>query len=235
MAGEQQLLLDGALHVISAAAGLGTAAMGLVDATKAFGGGPSNFGFDKIDKALERFLKHATGAFGRDEAMETLKANWLNGMPKADQKTRAKALVHLFLTTENAGDFAAAAGVKPALLQGLAEKIASGATASAEEINALGQFDAVLSAVLDAAYEHADQNYRNGSKLLALAFSTVLGVIGGWFIVAEKTGSLDSYLFTPNFWTALLVGVIATPLAPVAKDLTTSLQAAVAAVRATKR
>jgi hypothetical protein len=33
------------LNLVSGAAGLGAAAMGLVDASKAFFGGPSNFGF----------------------------------------------------------------------------------------------------------------------------------------------------------------------------------------------
>ena len=34
------------------------------------------------------------------------------------------------------------------------------------EISILGQFDAVLGAVLDEAYERADQKYRNAAKLL---------------------------------------------------------------------
>ncbi len=40
--------LGNILNFLSAAAGLGTAAMGLVDATKTFCGGPSNFGFGYI-------------------------------------------------------------------------------------------------------------------------------------------------------------------------------------------
>jgi len=35
-------------NIVAAAGGLGTAAMGLVDTTKLFGGGPSNFGFGYI-------------------------------------------------------------------------------------------------------------------------------------------------------------------------------------------
>lgn len=58
-------LLDGSLtsilNFIAAAGGLGTAAMGLVDALKAFGGGPSNIGFKYIRSAVERFRRPRTG------------------------------------------------------------------------------------------------------------------------------------------------------------------------------
>ena len=47
--------LSNILNLIAAAGGLGTAAMGLVDAMKAFRGGPSNFGFKFIRAAVRRF------------------------------------------------------------------------------------------------------------------------------------------------------------------------------------
>ena len=74
--------------------------MGLVDASKAFCGGPSNFGFGYIKTAIEPFLVKAPGAataFGNVQVLQTLKANWLNGVAKAEQKAKAKALVHLGL------------------------------------------------------------------------------------------------------------------------------------------
>ena len=54
--------LGNILNFLAAAAGLGTAAMGVVDATKAFGGGPSNFGFARIKTGIEPFLVKAPGA-----------------------------------------------------------------------------------------------------------------------------------------------------------------------------
>src|ERR1700759_3262394 len=82
---------------LSASGGLGTTAMGLVDASKAFLGGASNFGFDKIREGLKAFLlpDDTQGVpFKRTKVLQTLKANWLNGVAKADQKAIAK---HLFI------------------------------------------------------------------------------------------------------------------------------------------
>ncbi|WP_407193244.1 hypothetical protein [Bradyrhizobium sp. STM 3566] len=86
-------------NLIVAAGGLGTAAMGLVDTSKAFAGGPSNFGY--IVDWLKPFLAPPANnpqASGRAQILRTLRANWLNGVPKADQKAKAKSLIHLGLT-----------------------------------------------------------------------------------------------------------------------------------------
>jgi len=70
-------------------------------AQKAFGGGPSNVGFGMVEKAVDRFLPAASDgsqAFGKADILRTLKANWINGVAEADQKAKAKALIHLRLT-----------------------------------------------------------------------------------------------------------------------------------------
>ena len=235
-------LLNGQLgnivNFLSAAAGLGTAAMGVVDASKVFWGGPSNFGFGYVRDALGPYLRPQGGepaAFGPAEVLRTLKSNWLNGVAKADQKAKAKSLIHLELTRGHAAVLAAAAGVDAATLESLARKTAAGKEASAHEINVLGQFDAVLSAVLDAAYERADQKYRNASKLLAMLVATVFAALGGWLVFAGGAADAGAYLGSRSFWLSILVGLSATPLAPMAKDLATALQSAVSAVRAVRR
>jgi hypothetical protein len=223
------------VNFVAAAGGLGTAAMGLVDATKAFGGGPSNFGFGYVESALEPFLAPLGGksaAFGKSEVLTTLKANWLNGVAKADQKAKTKSLIHLGLTKGSAARLAAAAGVDAKKLSSLAQKTADGEQPTQDEVNVLGQFDAVLSAVLDTAYERGDQKYRNACKCLAMLVATILGAVGGWIVFGN--GSI-AFFATRDFALSLFVGVIATPLAPIAKDLTTSLQAAVSSVRSLKR
>ena len=45
--------LGNILNLIGAVGGLGAAAMGLVDALKAFWGGPSNFGFSRIRRGCQ--------------------------------------------------------------------------------------------------------------------------------------------------------------------------------------
>ena len=219
------------VSLVAAAGGLGTAAMGLVDASKVFWGGPSNFGFGHVADALDPFLSPLASnppGFGKKQVLRTLRANWMNGVDKADQKAKAKSLIHLGLTKGSALALASAAGVDSAKLQSLAEKTAEGSKVTQDEINVLGQFDAVLSATLDAAYERGDKKYRNAAKFLAMILATIMGGVGGWIV-------FGSNYTTANIVLSLLVGVAATPLAPVAKDLASTLQAAVSAVGALKR
>jgi len=222
------------LNFLAAAGALGTAAMGVVDASKAFWGGPSNFGFGDVKNALAPFLSplRGTSHFGEADILHTLKANWLNGVAKADQKAKTKSLIHLGLTKGNAGALATAAGVDAAKLKSLAEKTAAGKKVTQDEINVLGQFDAVLSAVLDAAYERGDQRYRNASRFLAMVVATIMGAIGGWIVFGD---GVTSYFTSSHFALSLLVGITAAPLAPVTKDLASSLQAAASALSALKR
>jgi cytochrome c biogenesis factor len=150
------------------------------------------------------------------------------------------------------------AGVDPVMLDSVATKATVGDQVTAQEIAVLGQFDAVLSAVLDEAYERADQRYRNAAKLLAVIIATLLAIFGGWLVyyyagasigcppaagaspltcppITNVNGSFEGYLGSRQFWVAVLVGVSAAPIAPVAKDLASSLQAAVTAVGAVRR
>ncbi|HEX4507158.1 MAG TPA: hypothetical protein VH722_15615 [Alphaproteobacteria bacterium] len=223
--------LTNVVNFITAAGGLGTAAMGLVDALKAFRGGPSNLGFGYIGKAVHPFLPAGGGTrFTGSDAMQTLKANWMNGVPTADQKAKAKALIHLGITPANAPALAGLAGVNPVAFTDLATNVANGDSPTANQINTLGQFDVVLGAILDTAYERADQKYRNGCKLLATIISVALGLVGGYTVFGA-----DGYLWGPHFWLSGFVGLIATPLAPVAKDLVSSLQASANAIGFLKR
>jgi hypothetical protein len=224
-------LIQNVGNIVAAIAALGTASMGFVDALKAFGGGPSNFGFSSIKRTLKPFLpRKASGAFNQAELLEALRSNWINGVAKADQKAKAKALIHLGLTAGNAAELAQAAGVDEKTLASVADKVAGRAQGNTAltpaETNTLGQFDAILSVILDEAYERADQQYRNGTKILAMIFAIVFGIAGSCLI---KGGNWDS------IGLGLLVGLVAVPLAPVAKDLVSSLQAAVTALQATQR
>jgi hypothetical protein len=202
--------------------------MGLVDTTKLFGGGPSNFGFDHIEGALAPFLDalaSSSAPFGKHAILRTLKADWLNGVAKDDQKAKAKSLIQLNLSQVDATALANVAAVDPGELQSAVQKKVSGLNAAPEEASALGQFEAVLTAVIDTAYERGDQKYRNATKFLAMVTSVILGGIGGLIVYGLN-------FFDVAF--CLLGGLIATPLAPVAKDLATALQTAVAAASALK-
>ncbi|MGH8140451.1 MAG: hypothetical protein ACREVV_19930 [Steroidobacteraceae bacterium] len=242
-------LLNGQLHdipdILAALGGLGTAAFGLVDASKAIGGGISNAGFRSVreavqpliaDRADHRRAHPPSPVFGAADIIRTLRANWINGVPKQDQKAIAKSLIRLNITPDNAPRLAARTGVDSGGLTEVAQCICSGKPLTAQQIGVLGRVDAIVSAVLDEGYERGDQQYRDASKLAAALVAIALSIVaGGLAHVASAHGTIATYLGSSDLWFAVLIGVISTPLAPIAKDLSSSLTAAVRAIGATKR
>ncbi|HEV2728843.1 MAG TPA: hypothetical protein VGV15_02325 [Terriglobales bacterium] len=114
-------------QLVLAIGSLGTAAYGVVDVSKGFGGGVSNRGFGDIKKVVSHFIP-SSGASGGSalsltSVLTTLRANWLNGMALADQKSVAKALIKLNLNAASASGMAAATGVDATLLKSIAEKL----------------------------------------------------------------------------------------------------------------
>lgn len=217
--------------IIAAISALGTAAFGLVDATKAFAGGISNVGYGFIHSAVQPY-EPALRLVNANEPYATIHANWLNGMAKADQKAAVKALVRLGLTPATAKSLAAGApGVDPTTFQNAATKVADGTSLTDQEIAVLGRFDATIDAQLDAGFERADQAYRNKSKVLAAIIAMALAVLGGWLVVQVPW---SAYFWSQDFFAAVLVGAIATPLAPVAKDITSAIGSAVNAFKAVR-
>src|SRR5260370_39263826 len=87
--------------IVLAIGSLGTAAYGFVDATKGFGGGICNRGIGDIKAVISKLIPEQSvseSALTLTSVMETLRANWLNGMALTDQKAVAKSLVKLTLT-----------------------------------------------------------------------------------------------------------------------------------------
>jgi hypothetical protein len=205
--------------IVVAIGGLGTAAYGVVDASKGFGGGISNRGFGDIKKVISKFIPAGgTSALALPSALATLRANWLNGMALADQKSIAKALVKLNLTSGSAKQMAAAAGVDGDLLTSVADKLATAKPLEQKETDVYGRFDLLLAALLDQGYQRADQRYRNSAKLLAIPVAVILAMLGAWAMSGAALTPADT-------WRAIIAGLLATPLAPVAKDLSSALQA----------
>jgi len=216
---------------IAAIGALGTAAFGLVDGLKSMpSGGISNSGYVFIERALQGLFgkqtrKTATGDVKR--LFDTLHGNWINGVAMADQKAIAKALIKLRLDTETAAAFAAATDVDAATLKSVGEKITSGRALDPEEMNVLGRFDLGLSAILDDGYQHADQKYRNNTKIAATGIAVLLALAGGMAVVANPTAW--------DICEALIAGLIAAPLAPMTKDLSSALSAGVKVAQAIRK
>ena len=166
--------------IVLAIGALGTAAYGLVDVSKGFGGGISNRGFGDIKKVVSPFIpasspQTSASALSLDSVLATLRSNWLNGMALSDQKSVAKALIKLNLNADTAARMAAATGVDNRVLASIATKLSTGQALTPEETDSYGRFDLLLSAVSIRDYQRADQRYRNSSKLLAVPVAVGLG------------------------------------------------------------
>jgi hypothetical protein len=207
------------VEMISAVGALGTAATGLVDTTKLFGGGVSNAGYTTITQQLKPF-EPLLVTIPERAAYGTIYGLWINGATIEDQKAKAKALIKLGFAPATAAAMGAATGLPVADLAPLAANIANGIELTPPQVNIYGRLDAILSAVVDAAYEKADQRYRNAAKTMAAVIAIVLAMIGG-YAVNQLPGQDLSY------WLYFVMGAVATPLAPVAKDITTAINTAV--------
>ncbi|TDK30302.1 hypothetical protein E2F50_20915 [Rhizobium deserti] len=213
--------------IISAIAALGTASFGLVDASKAFKGGISNVGYGFIKSALTPF-EAALATIDRADPFALPRANWLNGLPTSDQKAAARNLIRLGFNSHTAERMAA--NVLPdnaVLLKAIAVKIETGEVPTEVELAVLARFDAIIDARLDSAFERADQKYRNTSRVAAAGISVVLAEAGAMSVYGSA--GADVLLL------GLIVGVIAVPVAPVAKDLASAISTSVAAFKTIKR
>jgi hypothetical protein len=225
-------------NALAAIAALGTASYGLVDVSKAlWNGGPSIIGLNAIKKSLDPFGAALTEGGGR-EWQDLIKAHWINGMALDDQKAKAMGLIRLGLTSGNAASIANKLDtrVDPATLETAVKKVEAGAPLTETDQNAIGRFIALAQAALDSGYERADQQYRAGARSVACAVAVVLAVLAGALVDTQGASAikLENYWFSSDFWTAVLIGVVSTPLAPVAKDLASSLNAAVGAFKSAK-
>jgi hypothetical protein len=205
---------------------LGTAATGLVDTTKVFGGGISRAGFGYIKHLIARTVGVVSEAqpgtgLATGDILDTLLANWMNGMETGAQKAIAKSFIKLHFSPATAAALARVTNVSPDALEGVAKKLASLQPLEIAESDAFGRFDLALSAMVDRAYERADQFYRNSCKALAAVFAVALAFVG------------NTQVRLPG-WEVLIIGLVAAPLAPVAKDIANAIQTASDAVGSVK-
>lgn len=230
-------MLDQISEVITAVGGLGLAAYSLVDTSKlGQAGGVSHSGFSAIEAVVKMFLPEArlpakgdlsTKALPMQKAtLQTLHAQWINGVATVDQKTNAKALIKFLLSPENAKHMAEVTNVDADGLILIATNLRAGKDLDAEHSNLFARFDLALTALIDAAYQRADQRYRNTCKVYAALVAIILSLVGG---VALELSNPH-----PNWWRLGLYamgGLLAVPLAPITKDLTSALTTAVKAAQ----
>ena len=222
-------------QVITAIGGLGTAAFGLVDAAKSAFSGINRVGLKHIHQVVSELAPEGANAGGpvnalpQTKILESLEANWVNGNDLASQKAIAKSLIKLHLSSVNAAAVAVKASVDPALLTSVASNLETGTPLSQAEGDTYSRFDLIVTALLDEAYQVSEQVYRNFTKTLAALVAVALAVAGAWSLEGANFRSAKEITL------AVLVGLLATPLAPIAKDISSALATAVNTMQLIKK
>lgn len=231
------MILSNLPQAVTAIGGLGTAAFGLLEAIKPVFPGINHMGFDRIRTTVLGLTPNEAGAgqplnaLPQANVVESLLANWMNGTDLGSQKSIAKSLIKLHLSAGNAATLAATTNVDPAQLTAVAQSMASGTSLTPQQSDAYARFDLIVTAMIDEAYQYADQVYRNSTRALAALIAVALAFVGGLSMV----GSWGAFWWKPDMFLALLVGLLATPLAPIAKDLSTALATAVNTLQQVKK
>jgi hypothetical protein len=231
------MILSNLPQAITAIGGLGTAAFGLLDAIKPVFPGINHTGFARIRATIVNLTPNEPGtqpplnALPQANVLDSLLANWINGTDLGSQKSIAKSLIKLHMSAGNAASLAASTNVDPALLTEVAKSIASGIALTQQQGDAYARFDLIMTAMIDEAYQHADQVYRNTTRALAAIIAVVLAFAGGLSLM----GSWQAFWWKPDMFLALLIGVLATPMAPIAKDISSALSTAVNTMQMVKK
>ena len=231
------MILSNLPQAITAIGGLGTAAFGLLDAVKPVFPAINHTGFARIRMTIlsltpsEAEGRPPLNSLPQSSVLDTLLANWINGTDLASQKSIAKSLIKLHMSAGNAASLAASTNVDPALLTEVAKSIASGTALTQQQGDAYARFDLIATAMIDEAYQHADQVYRNTMRALAAVIAVVLAFAGGLSLM----GSWEAFWWKPDMFLALLIGLLATPMAPIAKDIASALSTAVNAMQMVKK
>lgn len=226
--------LDFVVAMIAATGGLGLAAMSLVDALKALpGGGVSRIGFHHIRSAAVLFDQALERAVGpRWETV--IRAHWINGRPRGEQIGVLRSLLRLGLNRDTAAQLAVIGNVDAEALGAAADKLVSGESMTEAEVNLIGRVEAAVEARLDAAFDLAEQAYRNQARIWAGAIAVVLALLAS-LMITPPPAILGLNLKGQSWMIGVLVGLLAVPIAPIAKDLVSALTAASKALQTARR
>jgi hypothetical protein len=201
--------------IIIATGALGTAAFGIVEALKWTRLGEA--GFTTILKMLGPVIETLHVAYGPDFK------NLLRAQYRGNQRELIRLIrqgVRIGLTPGNAVPIAGFLGIVDAKKLGeAAEQVRKGTELESQLRNTLGRFELAVDARIDAALSLAQTKYVGTTRVVASLVALFIALAVGFHL-----GS--GYVFQ-----ALLVGVAAVPLAPIAKDLVTALQSASKAIR----
>jgi hypothetical protein len=205
--------------VVLATGALGTAAFGIVEALKWTRLGIMGFG--AIERLLGPLLVTYKVAYGPDWR-RLLRAQYRGERSELTRVLRQG--VRIGLTPDNAGELAKFVGTVSAEdLKTAASRVHEGEDLPDELRNVLGRFELAVDSRIDAALALSQEQYAGAARTAAMIVALSVAIITA--AVLSQPGGERYY------WLAVLIGLAAVPIAPIAKDLVTALQSASVALR----
>lgn len=212
------------LAIILAVGALGTASFGIVEALKWTPIGVIGFGKirETLGPAVMACLEDAYGEGNPKHYLQALYREERRG-GELQRKLRQGARIGLNGTTAAglARDFGAV--VDGCKLKKIGESVKDGSELSEEERRELGRFELALDARIEAALARANTAYVGGVRVLA-SFTSILIALAAWKLLLGTGTKVE-------LQHAVLAGLAAVPLAPLAKDLTSALKSATVAIQ----
>ncbi|OFX12050.1 MAG: hypothetical protein A2516_05705 [Alphaproteobacteria bacterium RIFOXYD12_FULL_60_8] len=215
--------------LVLAAGALGTAAFGIVDTLKFTKVGA--LGFGSVMKSLGMTSEALMIAYGKDYR-ELLEAQYRKDRTQGDLRRTLRQGVRVGMTPKSTMNMAKAIGFPDE--EGIAEvarKIQEGEEFTDKDNRTLGKFELAIDARIDAALAMADEQYSSKIRIVASVVSVFLAFVAALALDLEiNPGMMDFGLWIK----AVIVGIVAVPLAPMAKDVAKGLQAATMALKVRK-
>ncbi len=202
-----------------ATSALGTAAFGIVEAlkwTRTVGLAGFATAWSRLG-ALTQTLDTAYGPIAKETIGDRYRGD-------ATELTRMlRQGVRVGLTTDNAEPVAKFLGtINGPALRVVLEKRDSGAPVSDAERAILARYELAADARIDAALTVAQVHYTGAARILAMFASLIMALVA--FLAMDEP--------KPHWSWALIIGVAAVPIAPIAKDVASGLSAAARALKA---
>ncbi len=223
---------DGLLRWVGIAGAIGTAAMGLVEACKVialpWGGRSVSIATIGLRKTLHHLgppvIAALRSVYGEGGDTVVLEGAWRNGPEEMEKVVRDGLRLAIFNTIGNLNDFVQRFGeTQP---QGLLDAVnllknppvdpAPTATQLADARARLARFESVVDVRVKAAVAAGRDAYVSANQAIA----SVVAIASA--LAAVMTGILPSKDGT-DYAKAIAVGILAVPIAPVAKDVATFL------------
>lgn len=227
------------VEMVLATGALGTAAFGVVDGLKAFKW-IGSAGFKHIQKTMGANTYQSLRNTYGPGFVELLEAQYMENRTQGELIRTLRQGVRIGLNENNAPALASEVGVIGGEdLKAIATNISSGDGLSDNQKNMLSRFELAVDARVDAAIALADKSYKSSMRGLAMLAAIGFAQIGAFsmkkFEITDIVSATDKGLFDwQTFLLALVVGLAAVPLAPIAKDVAKALESAAKATRRRK-